>query len=259
MSSAATSDYLRGFMPPPGLSRSAPRDVRLTPSGRVLTVVAWLLATSSVPIGALLYREARREFEASATFARESVSTAGVVDRLWRKKGDGNPAFAAIHFDAADARISGEVRMRTSLWREQRVGAPIAVRYLPGNPQRWELEADPDDGMPIWVAYVVSAAIAILSLVCGALVRRQRTLLSNGRAAPGRITSLRKHHGSHGKSHHEIAYEFPLLGGGMAKGRATASKAAAVGGTICVVYDPDRPGRNQPYPFSLVAPAGPDF
>jgi hypothetical protein len=257
--SLAASEYLRGFMPPPGLSRSAPRDVRLTPSGRVLTGVVWLLAIAAVPIGVLLYREARREFEASATFARESVAATAVVDRLWRKNGDGNPTFAAIHFDAGDARVSGEVRMRASLWREQRVGAPIAVRFLPGDPQRWQLEADPEDGMPIWLAYVVSAGMAILSLGCGAMVRRQRTLLSNGRAAPGRITSLRKHHGAHGKSHQEIAYEFPLLGGGTATGRATASKAAAVGGTICVVYDPDRPGRNQPYPFSLVAPAGPDF
>ena len=30
------------------------------------------------------------------------------------------------------------------------------------------------------------------------------------------------------------------------------SKPPAIGSTICVVYDRDNPGRNSPYPFSLV-------
>ena len=49
-----------------------------------------------------------------------------------------------------------------------------------------------------------------------------------------------------------MTYEFPLLGGGVASGKASASKTSAVGATIAVLYDPDKPGRNHPYPFSLV-------
>ena len=247
-------DPLRGF-PPPGLSRSAPRDVRLTRSGRTFVVLAWLLAAAAIPLGLLLYREARRQSDAAAAFEQQSVVTSAVVDRLWRKKGDGDPAFAAFHFDANGARVAGEARMRTSVWRELRIGSTVMVRYLPDDPARWSIAGSRRQGMPVAIAYLVAGTLGGLSLLFTSMVRRQRTLLSEGRATAARITSVKKRHGSHGATHQEIAYEFPLLGGGMAAGRATAPKGSVVGGTIYVVYDPDRPARNHPYPFSLVAPS----
>jgi len=144
--------------------------------------------------------------------------------------------------------------MGTSAWRELRVGAPLGVRYLPDDPDHWAIDGGRQRGLPVGVAYVVASIPTVASLLIMAAVRRQRTLLSEGRAAPARITSVKKHHGSHGATHHEIHYEFPLLGGGMATGRAAAPKSAAAGGTVVVLYDPDRPARNQPYPFSLVTP-----
>jgi hypothetical protein len=252
--SAVSAEQRRGYTPPPELSRSAPRDLRLTRRGRVLMVLAWLIASAALPCGALLYRVARQESDAAAAFDQRAVSTIAVVDRLWRKKGDGNPAFAALHFDAGGTRIAGEVRMRRSAWQELQVGAALPIRYLPDDPRQWRIAGARPRGMPFWVAYLIPVALIAVSLACAAEVRRQRVLLAEGRVAPARITSLKKHHGAHGAAHNEIAYEFPLLGGGTATGRASATKSSAVGGTICVVYDPDRPGRNRPYPFSLVAP-----
>jgi hypothetical protein len=43
-----------------------------------------------------------------------------------------------------------------------------------------------------------------------------------------------------------------VLAGTIATGKAAAGKSAAIGTTISVVYDPERPARNRPYPFSLV-------
>ena len=40
--------------------------------------------------------------------------------------------------------------------------------------------------------------------------------------------------------------------GDKATGKAAAGKSAEVGATISVVYDPERPKRNRPYPFPLV-------
>jgi hypothetical protein len=252
--SVASAEQWRGYSPPPELSRSAPRDLRLTSRGRVLIVLAWLIGSAALPCGALLYRVARQEFDAAAAFEQHAVSTTAVVDRLWRKKGDGNPTFAAFHFNAGEARIAGEARMRRSEWQELRVGAPLAVRYLPDDPRQWRIAGARRSGLPFWVAYLIPALLIGVSLACAGEVRRQRVLLSEGRVAPARITSLKKHHGAHGAAHNEIAYEFPLLDGGTATGRASATKSSAVGGTIAVVYDPDRPGRSRPYPFSLVTP-----
>ena len=76
----------------------------------------------------------------------------------------------------------------------------------------------------------------------------------SARGGPRRavVTAVRKHKGSHGETHREMVYEFPVLAGTIATGKAAASKTAAVGTRISVVYDPERPKRNRPYPFSLV-------
>jgi hypothetical protein len=49
-----------------------------------------------------------------------------------------------------------------------------------------------------------------------------------------------------------LKYEFPLMDGGVGKGRGGPTrKPPAIGSTITVVYDRDNPKRNAPYPFEL--------
>lgn len=247
-----TANRLRRFSPPPGLARSAPRDVRLKGSGRALAALAWLLAIGAIVAGVLMHREARRQWESARALEQHGAIATAVVDRVWRKTGDGKPAFAALHFDAAGTRVAAETRMELSAWRDLRAGSTLTVRYLPQDPQRWILDGARVRRLPFWAAYLVSAALALGALLCAAVVRRQRSLLMEGRAAPAVVAAVRKHHGSHGTSHREMTYEFPLLGGGVGTGKAAAPKNADVGMTICVVYHPDRPSRNQPYPFPLV-------
>ena len=66
------------------------------------------------------------------------------------------------------------------------------------------------------------------------------------------MTAERKHKGSHGTTHRQIIYQFPILAGTIATGKAAAGKTMEVGSRINVVYDPEQPKRNRPYPFSLV-------
>jgi len=237
---------------PPELSRSAPRDVSLTTGGRVLILCAWLLSAGALTAGVALHVEAQHQWKAAADFDRRALITSAEVDRLWRKKGDGKPAFAAFHFDVDGARIDGESRMQLAVWRELRTGSAVPVRYLPEDPRRFAIAGQRQRRLPFAVAYLVSAGLAALAFLSAVAVRRQRTLLSEGRTAPAVITAVRKLQGSHGKTHREIVYEFPVLAGSIATGKAVAGKTADVGTTISVVYDPEQPRRNRPYPFSLV-------
>jgi hypothetical protein len=237
---------------PPELERSAPRDVGLTAGGRALIVLAWLLAAGALGAGVTLHLEAQRQANGASDFDRRSVAASAVVDRLWRKTGDGKPAFAAFHFDANGARIAGESRMQLSTWRELRTGSTIAVRYLPENPRSFVVAGQRRGGMPFAVPYAVSFPLAALALLCAGAVRRQRTLLSEGRPASAVVTKVSKHKGSHGETHRAMVYQFRVLAGTIATGKATATKSTEVGATISVVYDPERPTRNRPYPFSLV-------
>jgi hypothetical protein len=234
------------------LERSAPRDVRLTAGGRMLVVLAWLLAAGALLAGVALFAEALRQSDAALDLDRRGVVVPASVDRVWRDKGEGNPAYAAFHFDANGARIDGESRMQVAAWRELRAGSTVRVRYLPENPRRWVLDGTRRGRLPHWVAFLVSSTLAAFGLLCAAVVRGQRTLLRDGRPASATVTSVKKHHGQHGATHTVVAYEFPLFGGGTTTGKATLSKPPAVGATMSIVYDSDQPKRNRPYPFSLV-------
>ena len=236
---------------PPELKRSAPRDVALTTGGRALILLAWLLAAGALGGGAALHVEAGRQSDEALAFDRRSVTASAVVDRLWRKSGEGNPAHAAFHFDANGARINGESRLPLRQWRRLSTGSTVPLRYLPDNPRRFVLAGQRRGGVSAAVPYVVATVLAALALLCLAAVHLQRTLLSEGRSARGIVTAVRKHKGQHG-SHREIVYQFPVLAGTIATGKATAGKTQDVGSRISVVYDPEQPHRNRPYPFSLV-------
>ena len=80
------------------------------------------------------------------------------------------------------------------------------------------------------------------------VIQREKRLLSDGRAAPARITKVKRveHH------RHVLRYELATMNGEVVKGRADSRHAKPVGETLCVVYDRDNPRRNAPYPFKLV-------
>jgi len=240
------------FSLPPELERSAPRDVQLTGGGRALIVAAWLLVAAAFPAGGSLYFEARRQAAEESDMDRRAVSAPAVVDRLWRKAGDGKPAFAAFHFDVNGVRIDGESRMHLSAWRGLRQGSTVTVRYLPENPRRFVVDGARRNRMPIVLGFFISSLLAGLGVLCAAAVRAQRTLLSEGRPARAVVTGVHKHQTSHGASHRSMQYEFLLLGGPTMKGKAPIGKPAEIGTTIWIVYDPEKPGRNRPYPFPLV-------
>ena len=238
---------------PPGLERSAPRDVALTTGGRALIALAWLLAAGAVVAGFALHREAQRQSDLARDFDTRGVTANAVVDRLWRKTNDEDkPAFAAFHFDAGGIRIDGESRLPLRQWRQLSTGSTVSVRFLPDDPRRFVLAGQRRGGMPFALPYVISSALTAMALLCLAAVQWQRRLLSEGRPAHAVVTAVRNHKGSHGATHREIVYEFPVLAGTKATGKASAGKSAAVGTTISVVYDPEQPKRNRPYPFSLV-------
>jgi hypothetical protein len=237
---------------PAELERSSPREVGLTAGGRSLVVLAWLLAVGAVAAGAALYIEALRQSNEASDFDRRGVTATAVVDRVWRKSGDGKPGNAAFHFDAGGARIDGESRMQQSAWKELRAGSTLRVRYLPENPRAFVVDGRRRNRLPFTVAYVVSSLLAAGSLLCAAVVRRQRTLLSEGRAARAVVTTVTKNQGSHGEAHRAMTYTFPVLAGSTATGKAGTGKDTQIGTSIFVVYDPENPAHNRPYPFSLV-------
>jgi hypothetical protein len=110
----------------------------------------------------------------------------------------------------------------------------------------------------MWVPFVVSVALILLSVLCRLLISRERRLVSEGRAAPAIVTGHVKRHSSHGGTHRYIEYEYRLLSGAVMKGRMSVDKLPAPGSVICVLYDPNEPRRTSRCPPPLVRPAIPE-
>ena len=248
------ADLQRAFVAPPRLATSRPRPVQLTAGGRALVVVAVLLFAGSVGGGLTLLREAREQAGTERALVNRGVTAAGEVTRLW-PTGD-NSRRVRYRF-VVDGRVyESTERVSAARRRTLRVGSPIEVRYVPGEPQKHDLGGTSGPSLPIWLPFVVSTAAAAMGLLCLFAVQKQRRLLTDGRAAPAIVRSHHHHHTGHGGTHRSLTYEFPLLNGAVATGRSqTSSKPPAVGSVICVIYDPDRPTRSMAYPFSLVQPA----
>lgn len=246
-------DLRRTFAMPHELTRSRPRDVRLTAGGKALYVTALVLVAAAFVGGGGVFLEASRQAGRWAAFDRDSVEVRGAVTRLWRGDGDEKPAWVAYRFEASGFEHHGESRVRTSYWRTLEAGATVEVRYLPDDPLQSVVVGAPRKVLPVWVAFLLALALGGGGAACFAGLNRERRLLMEGRAAPALVTSVVKHKTQHGGSYQSIEYTFRLLSGAIAKGKSGASsKPPIAGGVICVVYDPDRPARSRPYPFSLV-------
>ena len=100
--------------------------------------------------------------------------------------------------------------------------------------------------LPFWFPYFVTAMFAAIAVVLALLLANQLRLLTEGRAAPGRVTAIRRAKGI------QVHYEFESRNGSKFKGRSSTSKIPTPDEPVCILYDPERPKRNAIYPLPLV-------
>jgi hypothetical protein len=244
--------------PPDGLNRSRPRPVRLTGPGKALLVIAIILGIAAPAAGIALGLVARRQVENARLLREESAVTEGRVTRLWRGRDDEKQPWMAYRFSGQGQTYERNAKVSLRRWQGLRVGSPLPVYYVPSRPDLSNPFTTARTAMPPWVPFLVAIILAGGSFLATLPIRSQHRLLSEGRPAPGLVMK----HGQARRSSHgrglesKYYYEFPLLSGAIAKGEAGPCKnPPVIGSTIPVIYDPDNPRRNAPYPFSLVSPA----
>jgi hypothetical protein len=243
------------FVLPSELTGSRPRDVQLTGGGRVLYGFAVALLVGAVVLTIVLGFESSSSNALRETFRQDSVEAEAAVTRLWRESNDSKQPWVAYRFDANGTTVYGRAEIKIGRWRSLQTGDSIGIRYLPSNPETNLLAGKRPDALPLVVPPVVGGLMVGVGLLMFAGLNSQRTLLAEGRAAAAVVTAVVKHKSQHG-THRSLKYSFRLLNGAIATGKSDApSKPPEVGGVICIVYDPDRPGRNRRYPFSLVKTA----
>ncbi len=248
----------RHWTPPGGLHRSRPRPVRLTAAGRGLLLLSILLLLGSPILGSFLGWMRVRQAEEARLLEAEGAVAEGVVQRLWRAGDKGKKTWISYRFGNGSFILEQRIQVPLSLWRRLHAGDRIPVRYVPGRPEinlpretRWEVMPEP-------IPFLASAVLLAGGFLPLAAIRQQKKLLEDGRTAPARVLRLEKVAGRSQKQGMKYFFEFPVLCGTLVQGSAgPVEKPPAAGSLITVLYDAETPGKNRPFPFSLVTTSEP--
>jgi len=101
--------------------------------------------------------------------------------------------------------------------------------------------------MPNWLPYLISGALVAIAFWCHHTAPHSDAA-SDGRASrPGHCPPAPE---DQGRNH--PAVRICPAERSTAKGRGQSRLPPAIGAPICVLYDPENPRRNAPYPLTLV-------
>lgn len=240
---------------PPELLRAIPRPVRLTVAGKLAAVVALLLAIGAPAAGIGLYLAHESGRARLERIRREVAWTEAEVIQTGTTRDKERRRFVVYRYAAGGRFYTGRFTVRRRDVVGIGVGSRLTVGYLPSEPARsWRVGQEPA-GPPLWVALAVAATLAVCAAAITLVLRGQRRLLAEGRAAMGSVKASQRIH-RRGPVY-RVHYEFRLLSGAVRSGSFESRKAVAPGSPVVVIYDPDNPRRQGRYPFSLVRVAAP--
>jgi hypothetical protein len=185
----------------------------------------------------------------------EGRDAEAIVTRHWRSSSKDHRTMLDYKFEADGRTYHKSVGAPGRNWNELRVGSPLAIRFLPSDPSQSHPRDWPVDRIPWWTIPLVIVSMSSGGVIIRAILRRQLSLLREGRPAPGVITR----HSYAGNNQKTIHYNFVLLDGSVASGKTVrqSRNIPPVGATVCVIYDPGNSRRNSLYPMDVGRIAGP--
>jgi hypothetical protein len=241
---------------PPELDQPLPRPVRLSGTGAVRCVIAAACIAFGVSMAFRAIRdELRREAENTAlahSLATDGHETEATVTRLSTTLGH----LVGYSYTVDGHNYSRGAFITVEHWQSLQVGSPLAIRYLPSDPQKSYPESDSPDSQTHWLAVLPIAGMALFFMFSFAYlqlspVQRGRRLLARGRPAQGVVTQCKA--GSQGRSSgYFLYYDFRLPEGGQAQGKKFSGSQLAEGSAVTVLYDSNNPRRNALYPMQTV-------
>jgi hypothetical protein len=239
---------------PPALLKAAPRDVRVNASGRVMLVIAAAAVVGGMWGGMVLGQRAEIANRHLGLFVSERIVAAGDVIRLQTRGGDDDHRVTAHYrYTVRGRELIGQTTLRRAERERYAVGSPVAVWYLPSEPEQNWLDGYAPRAEPIWPAIALPIVCGVTALVLIQLVRRQSNLLTYGRPAMATVTRIGKKRTDKGTIW-MVHFEWTTLSGATRTGKSQHGKKdlPAVGAEIPIVYDRDNSFRYSKYPMSLV-------
>jgi len=237
----------RSWKAPAGLLRSRPREVQATRAGVIVRGLGMFIMVVAPAVCLYWASAILSQNKVKTELAASNEVVTGEVVRLWETKDESRQPWVEYSFHGGNRIITGRAKAPRKIWRTLQVGSPIPIRIVSGNPKR----NHPAEWEPSQFPVAIVGVIALLNMAIGGFlqyrVSLQRKLLEDGRPAPGILTKF-----GGGQKKQIAYYEYVTLNGTVQAGRSQRGAGLPpVGGTLCVVYDPDNPKRSSPYPMAF--------
>jgi hypothetical protein len=234
------------WQPPPELCVAMPRPMELALAGKVNQVLLYL----TVVFGFLIVFAILGYASADHRLKYDGMETDGTVTRTWTESGKLTSYEIAYEFSAGGKTIRGESQVPKRKWQALSPGSHTPVRYVPSDPSINRAAIGFERLIPYWAAAAAFAFWIMFLSLCIFPMRTARRLLRYGQPAPALVISNPS--GRRPKYGWFIKYEVQLPDGRTVTGTTQRDFPYQNGQTVCVLFDPKRPRRNDIYPLKMV-------
>ncbi|MGA9673189.1 MAG: hypothetical protein WBQ94_28580 [Terracidiphilus sp.] len=223
---------------PSELTTPPPRRPRLSRDGYLMFVIAALFLAFGLAVGSGGWMDAIQGIPNKAALRQGSSETIGAFVK-WKPKSN----TAVYNFTVDGKTFMGQARVPVQLLYSVGHSVSLPIRYFPANPSvnhpaDWEWSPDLD-----WEALVFLFVPMVLPVYMLLVMRLERRLLVEGTPAVAVVTKCTSVQGGI-----YLKYEFCAQDGRVINGNAEYRIRQEVGTRICILYLPETPRRNLPYP-----------
>jgi len=227
------------------LTGPLPRKVRSSPGGIQSAFFAAAVVALALAGTSWVAMRGVHEFQNREALRSEGVEATGQVTGFSHTGKHNGILVVQYSFLVNGISFPGKADVPRQLERDVKGSSTLPIRYVPANPAVSH-PADWDE--PLFSAVVplmfpiLPVAVGIMMLVSG---NKERRLLAEGLPAIATITKSYRL----SKGGYKSNYEFRTEDGGVGTGTNSFAGPPEIGTTFCVIYFPQNPRRNLPYPL----------
>jgi len=233
----------------PELVEPPPRRIQVTGNGITLAVVTVVIVAIAVICVCFVATEDARQLQTRAALRSASDETRGKVVGL-RNPFHGLKEYLDYTFVADGRTYTGEAIVPLEDYHSIGLTSSLSIRYRPENPALshptdWEWSAMQEFD-PYFVVVLIAGLGCILFIPPQILFERR--LAAEGVATIGVVTKCSV--SGKGRSFIDLKYDFRTQDGKLEHGRGRFQYQQEIGANILLLYLPQKPQKNIPYPIS---------
>jgi hypothetical protein len=185
------------------------------------------------------------QFQNLAALRRDGTGATAQISGFSHTGKKGGILVVIYSFTANGMSFTGEASVPKNMERSVHEASALSIRYLPTNPAVNQPSAWEQSTISTWLLLLLPLFPSTIGILILLSDRRDRRLLAQG--IPAIATITRSYFNR--KTGYGATYEFRARDGKVQTGSDTFDGPQEIGASLCVIYLPQYPKRNLPYPI----------